>query len=119
PNGSCFAASLMNSLLIAVRVKLSGVTKTVFVLQFLSARSRTSRELINLMNGGVQLPTRACAHPAPHSGSSRKRTDSSRTITDSNRRHNKKPSILSVEYLSLLRGSMQIGSDPTGGSWRK
>ncbi|OWY90949.1 hypothetical protein PHMEG_00040682, partial [Phytophthora megakarya] len=40
----CFADSLTNSLLIAVRVKLSGVTKTVLLLQFLSAPSRTSRE---------------------------------------------------------------------------
>ncbi|OWZ13684.1 hypothetical protein PHMEG_00012947 [Phytophthora megakarya] len=48
-------------------------------------------------NDGDHIPNRAFAHPSPHSGSSRKRIDSSSTTTSSKRRHSRKTSISVVE----------------------
>ncbi|EGZ28667.1 hypothetical protein PHYSODRAFT_467715, partial [Phytophthora sojae] len=50
PGSKCMAAALTNSLLIAVRVTLSGVTKTVSALQPLEPSLLTLRELIKSIN---------------------------------------------------------------------
>ncbi|ETO62291.1 hypothetical protein F444_19779 [Phytophthora nicotianae P1976] len=72
------------------------------------------------MKLGVHCPRRARRHPSPHSWSLRKRTDSSRTTTVVNFRHNSNPSISAVlTFRVLFTGSRKIGSVLTGGICRK
>ncbi|ETI30429.1 hypothetical protein F443_22447 [Phytophthora nicotianae P1569] len=70
-------------------------------------------------NSCVHSPTRAFAHPRPHSGSSRKRTDSTSTMTVVNCLHSWKPSMSVVDGRGLVVGSTNIASAPTGGICKK
>ncbi|OWZ18814.1 hypothetical protein PHMEG_0007040 [Phytophthora megakarya] len=70
-------------------------------------------------NSGVHSPMRAFEHPSPHSGSLRKRTDSSSMTTLLNRRQSSKPSMSAVVGRDLIVGSTKMESPPTGGICRK
>ncbi|OWY91740.1 hypothetical protein PHMEG_00039558 [Phytophthora megakarya] len=57
------------------------------------------------MNLGVHRPNLASRHPSPHSGSLRKRIDSSRITTVVTFRHSSNPSTSTVLGIVLLTGS--------------
>ncbi|KAE9010623.1 hypothetical protein PR001_g16125 [Phytophthora rubi] len=81
----------MNRLLIHILVMLSGVTNVAIFSSSLNesrlVSSVTTRELIISTNCGVHIPSRACWHPGPHSGSFANRTDSFKMMTSVNKCH--------------------------------